>query len=137
MKFELKCCGKINPLGVDKQNIRLSFALCGSVEITRYELQLRDASGKAVCTLRGTADDGFTQWIDPALLRDQTAYCWQVEVYTAHGKKLMSPEGCFETGISLWQAQWIGGPKQAGCTLEFQKTIYSAVYLLCGSLFSV
>ena len=123
MKFELKCCGKKNPLGVDKQNIRLSFALCGSLEITRYELQLRDTFGKAVCTLQGTPNDGFTQWIDPALLQDQTAYCWQVAVYTADGKKHMSPEGCFETGISQWRAQWIGGPKQEGCTLEFQRTI--------------
>ena len=123
MKFELRCCGKKDPLGVDKQNIRLSFTLCGSLEITHYEVQLQYASGKEVCILQGTPDDGFTQWIDPALLEDQTAYCWQVAAYTADGKKLLSPEGRFETGISRWQAQWIGGPKQEGCTLEFKRQI--------------
>lgn len=123
MKFELKCCGKKNPLGVDKQNIRLSFALCDSLEITHYELRLRYASGKAVCTLRGTPAGGFTQWIDPALLQDQAAYCWQVVAYTADGKRHLSPEGCFETGISRWQAQWIGGPGREGSTLEFKRQI--------------
>lgn len=123
MKFELKCCGKKNPLGVDKQNIRLSFALCDSLEITHYELRLRYASGKAVCTLRGTSDGGFTQWIDPALLQDQAAYCWQIAAYTADGKQHLSPEGCFETGISRWQAQWIGGLGRGGCTLEFKRQI--------------
>ena len=123
MKFELKCCGKKDPLGVDKQNIRLSFTLCGSLEITRYELQLQYAFGETVCTLQGTPDDGFTQWIEPALLQDQTAYCWQVAVYTTDGKKRLSPEGRFETGISRWQAQWIGGPEQEGCTLEFKRQI--------------
>ena len=73
MMKELKCCGKVNPLGVNKQNIRLSFTLDGSLEITHYDLQLRCASGKEVCTLGGTPDDGFIQWIDPALLQDQTA----------------------------------------------------------------
>lgn len=123
MKFTLKCCGKIDPLGVDKQNIRLSFTLCGSLEITRYELQLRDSSGNEVCLFQGMPGDGFTRWIEPALLQDQTAYCWNVTAYTADAQKHVSQEGCFETGISRWQAQWIGGPERNGSTLEFKKQI--------------
>ena len=123
MIFTLKCCGKKDPLGVDKQNIRLSFALSGSLEITRYELQLRYASGEAVCSISGKSGDGFTHWIAPELWQDQTQYCWRLAAETADGKKLLSPEGRFETGISRWQAQWIGGATQDGRTLEFQRSI--------------
>lgn len=123
MNWKLKCCGKKNPLGVDKQNIRLSFTLCGSLQAVSYELVLRElASGCLACVIKGQPEDLFTHWVDPAVLRDQTSYVWQVSVKTADGKTVESEPGYFETGISCWQAEWIGVDAQPGQVLEFTKT---------------
>ena len=52
MMIDLRCCGEKNPIGVDKQNIRLSFALSGSLEIAQCTVKLfREDSGELVCSL--------------------------------------------------------------------------------------
>ncbi len=124
MNFELRCCGKKNPIGVDKQNIRLSFTLSGSLEIVSYLIIICDGdSGDRVCTIPGTDDSLFVHWVDPAMLQDQTNYNWQVHLQTADGKQILSQQGYFETGISKWQGRWIGGTAQEGRILEFKREI--------------
>lgn len=122
MKFTLKCCGRENPIGVDKQNIRLSFALSGSIDVSSYQVELREQqSNRLVCTLQ--VSSGHTLWIDPAYLKGQTAYLWYVVGKTKEGASLMSDPGYFETGPDSWQGSWIGGPEQEGSVLAFQKEI--------------
>lgn len=121
MMKELKCCGKINPLGVDKQNIRLSFALSGSLEIMQCSIKLyRADSEELVCSLTA---DGTTAWIPPEAVEELTAYAWQVEGTTAAGETVASDWAYFETGPVFWQGEWIGLETQPGQVLEFCKHI--------------
>lgn len=120
MTFSLKCCGRTDPIGMDKENIRLSFGLDGSMAVSTYEISLWDAAGP-VCTLKGQAEDGFTVWADPGLLKDATAYTWRVRARLSDGSMAVSGTGTFETGISCWQARWISGDAPEGRVLEFQK----------------
>ena len=122
MRLELKCCGKIDPLGVDKQNIRLSFALSGSLEIASYEVKLWEKlTGNPVCRAEQTPADGFTYWVDPDCLRELTEYGWQVTAYLKDGQSVLSDTACFETGLDQWTGQWITGQGGEGRVLAFQK----------------
>ncbi len=122
MKFELKCCGKIDPLGVDKQNIRLSFALSDSLEIASYEIKLWEKlTGELVFCAEKTLADGFTCWVDPACLRERTEYGWQVTAHLKNGQSALSDAACFETGLDQWTGKWITGQGREGSVLAFQK----------------
>ncbi len=121
MKFTLKCCGKLDPIGADKLNIRLSFGLDGSVAPVSYRIDIRETeTDMPVCDLTG--DDSFTVWVDPKYLKDQTGYTWRVTVKTDDGAQITSQPACFETGISDWEGKWIGLPGQDGQVLAFQKS---------------
>lgn len=120
MTFTLSCCGKADPIGVDKESIRLSFSTDGSMAISTYEVSLWDSSGP-VCTLTGRAEDGFTVWAEPALLRDAAVYFWCVQAKLADGGEAISQTATFETGISQWEGKWIGGDARDGQVLAFQK----------------
>ena len=121
MNFELKCCGKKNPLGVDKQNIRLSFALDGSREIAGCTVELRQAdTHDLICTLLA---DSCTVWVDSGLLASLTGYMWQVIATTAGGETVASEQAYFETGPEHWTGRWITGPYHENRTLAFQREI--------------
>ncbi len=118
---ELSCCGRINPIGVDKQNIRLSFALDGSAELRQGLVRLfRADSAEEVCVLPA---DGTTVWIPPERVQELTAYTWRAEVLTPEGERVVSQTACFETGPDLWQGSWISGPDEEDRVLLFQKKI--------------
>lgn len=120
MTFARKCCGKVDPIGVDKQNIRLWFGLSGSVDLSSYEVELQERhTGRTVCTLQG--NNGHTLWVDPAYLQGQTGYLWRVKGKTAEGTQLISEPGYFETGPDTWQGTWIGGPYREGSVLGFRR----------------
>lgn len=121
MIHKLKCCGRINPLGVDKQNIRLSFALDGSIEMAQCTVKLfRADTEEPVCSLPA---DGTTVWLQPEMLEELTAYAWQVSAMTAAGEPVVSDRAYFETGPEHWQGKWIGLDAQPGQVLEFRKDI--------------
>ena len=121
MKFELKCCGKVDPIGIDPENIRLHFETDGSREISAYTIEIKEMSSQeTACTLSG---DGFTAWVPPAVLRERTAYIWQVKAELLDGSTVISQAGSFETGLRTWQGKWIGLDAQPGQVLEFRKDI--------------
>ena len=122
MNFELKCCGKKNPLGVDKQNIRLSFALSDSLGLASYEVQLRESATDRLilCQKRKTADT-MTLWVDPACLQDQMQYHWKVIAYLENGQIVDSETAYFETGLGHWTGQWINGQGEEGRVQAFYK----------------
>lgn len=122
MMFELKCCGKIDPIGVDKQNIRLSFALREGISLRDCTVQLREsANGTLVCAL---PVDGFTAWVEAECLKELTGYAWCVVATTQQGQTLTSETAYFETGPEHWQGRWISGQTQDNRVLEFQKELH-------------
>lgn len=120
MKFLLKCCGKTDPVGVDKLNIRLTFSTDGSIAVRSYQVLLWNAEGP-VCTVEGQAKDGFTVRVDPTYLQDAAGYNWRVQVWLTDGTTVISEPAYFETGISQWEGQWIGGDAPEGQVLAFKK----------------
>ena len=124
MRLKLKCCGSVNPLGVDKQNIRLSFALDGSLDAVRYDITVWEkASGRKICCLEGTPKDGLALWLPPDSLEGQTVYLWQVMVYLPDGKAVTSEQAWFETGLEQWCGQWITGQADKGRVLAFRREL--------------
>lgn len=121
---ELKCCGKKNPLGVDKQNIRLSFALDGSLEITRCQISVwHSETGKTVFCREQPPEEGFTCRVDANCVQEKTQYRWNVTAYLADGNLRVSETASFETGLDLWQGKWITGDAEEGRVLAFSKEI--------------
>ena len=122
MMMDLRCCGEQNPIGVDKQNIRLSFTLSGSLEIENYEINVREAvAGKQVWHQENTVAQSLICWVDPACLKEQTEYQWQVTAHLKNGATAVSDTARFETGLEQWQGRWITGHGTEGRVLEFCK----------------
>ena len=121
MTFVLKCCGKIDPIGVDKENIRLTFETDGSREISTYTIEIKEESSQeTLCTISG---NGHTVWVPSSGLRERTVYSWRINALLSDGETVISQPGFFETGLQTWQGKWIGLPARAGRVLEFQKEI--------------
>ncbi len=137
MTFDLRCCGRHDPLGTDKSNIRLSFALSGGA-LASYALEVFELGGAPVCTVPGTQSGTFIHWLDPALLRGRTGYRWHVRGRTPDGCEVVSGPGFFETGPDLWQGQWIGASVRDDRVLEFKRCLHigtpirSARLYICG-----
>lgn len=143
MKFKLKCCEKENPIGVNREGIRLSFEVDGSREVTSFEIQIATSlyalktKDYNVGCFRGNASEGYFLWLKKDILEERTAYYWQVEAVTADGRILSEP-AFFETGIENWKADWICGYAKNGEVQNFRKTfelkgnIQRAVLYVCG-----
>ena len=143
MRFQLWCCGKKNPIGVSRDELRLSFAVDGSKEILSFEIQIATSlsalkSGDYnIGCFRRNVSEGYVFLLKKDVLDERTAYYWQVEAVTADGKILSEP-ACFETGIEKWKADWICGNARNGEVQNFRKTFYlkgniqHAVLYACG-----
>lgn len=122
MTIDLRCCGEKNPIGVDKQNIRLSFTLSGGLEIENYEMNVWEAvTEKQVWHRENSVAQSLVCWVDPACLREQTQYQWQVTTHLKNGTTAISDTARFETGPEQWQGRWITGCGREGQVLEFRK----------------
>ncbi len=120
--MDLRCCGEKNPIGVDKQNIRLSFTLSGGLEIENYEIHVWDtATQKQVWHQEKSFAESLICWVDPSCLREKTAYGWQVVAHLKDGTTAASETARFETGLEQWQGRWITGSGREGQVLEFCK----------------
>lgn len=119
MKFLLKCCGKINPIGVDKQNIRLSFTPDGSLA-NRVVTLFRADNGETVCSFPVS---GTTLWIPSEAVEELTAYQWQVRGICADGTEVVSDCASFETGPDCWRGNWVQGSEDGDCVQIFRKEI--------------
>ena len=122
MMMDLWCCGERNPIGLDKRNVRLSFTLSGSTEIESYEIDLREASTeKQVWHRENSLAQGLICWVDPACLREQAQYQWQVIAHLKNGTTAVSDKARFETGLERWEGHWITGSAAEGRVLEFYR----------------
>lgn len=119
--MELACCGRKNPIGVDKQNIRLSFTPDGSPELKACTVKLyRADTGEMV---RSYPVKGTTLWIQPETVEELTAYRWQVAGIAADETEILSQPAYFETGPSQWRGSWLQGTDEGERVQRFQKII--------------
>ena len=143
LEFTLKCCGKTDPIGVSDENLRLSFETNGKEEILSYEVNIATSIEQMkqqrynIGTFYGEIDAAYVVNPDKAFFKDKTRYYWQVKVETREGS-CVSDIATFETGLSSWSADWIGGPQSDGTVLLFQKPFqikgnvtYARLYI-CG-----
>ncbi|MBT0771674.1 family 78 glycoside hydrolase catalytic domain [Kineosporia sp. J2-2] len=112
---------RVEPLGLDAENPRLSWKLRGGrrgAAQTAYRLtaalragDLDDAGRLLLDT--GRVDSGETlliDWPGPELA-PCTRYFWRVEVWDENGDRVAGAQSWFETGllrVDAWQAAWIG-----------------------------
>lgn len=143
MKFVLKCCGKINPIGIDKEHLRLSFETEDNIEILSYEIRIASSEeslteGKYdIGFFAETQSGNFSVRPEPGLLKERTRYFWCVKANTSDGIQ-NSDIAYFETGITEWHASWISGYTDDGHVQEFRKTfetkesVKNARLYICG-----
>lgn len=126
MKFVLKCSGKINPIGIDKEHLRLSFDTDGNTEILSYEIRIASSKERLekekydIGVFRSKEAKTYMLQPDQAFFKEKTKYYWQVAAETEEGL-CISETGFFETGIGSWSAEWIGGHISNGKVLQFKK----------------
>lgn len=126
LEFILKCCGKTDPIGVSTENLRLSFETNGKEELLSYEVNIATSIEQMkqqrynIGTFYGEIDAAYVVNPDKAFFKDKTRYYWQVTAQTNSGS-CVSDIATFETGLSGWSAEWIGGPQNSGRVLQFQK----------------
>ena len=112
LKFRLKCCGKTNPIGIDKEHLRLSFEIDGNTEINSYEVRISSSKKKLedgqcdVKVFQNKDVSGHEIWLEQAYFKERTKYYWQVVTQTRDGE-CNSNIAFFETGIANWSADWI------------------------------
>ncbi len=123
----MKCCGRKEPIGTDREHLRLSFETDGNREIISYEIRVALSAEHLkrkiydIGVFTGAEEGGCILWLDKSLFRERTRYYWQVAAATKEGI-CVSQTSFFETGIDGWHADWIGGDTSDGTVLEFQRT---------------
>ena len=109
LTFKLKCCGKTNPIGIDKEHLRLSFEVEGDIEILSYEIRIASSSkklteGKCDVVISNENAANYEVWVEQAYFKERTRYYWQVVAQTST-EDIVSEIASFETGIGSWSAE--------------------------------
>jgi alpha-L-rhamnosidase len=131
----LRCENRINPLGVDVLNPRLSWKLLSmqrNVLQTAYEVQVTDQSGNNFLWKSGkqTGSQSLFVKYEGAMLKPASLYYWKVRVWDNQGRvsdwseKVFWQMGLLNAGD--WKAKWIESKSNAdtvnGPALLFRKS---------------
>jgi alpha-L-rhamnosidase len=121
----LSCEYRINPVGIDMPQPRLSWQLDGEQRGTRqtaYRILVdlfEDGFGDTMLWDSGRIPSDRSIQVPyngPRLLSGQRVY-WKVMVWDAAGREVKSPTAWWEMGLlerSDWQAEWVGAPFAGG-----------------------
>ena len=91
MKFVMKCCGKVNPIGTDRENLWLSFEKDGNREILSYKVNIASSAeyleaGKCdVAEFQYKGSDGYIIRPDKTFFKERTRYYWSITAETDQG----------------------------------------------------
>lgn len=126
LMFKLKCCGKTDPIGIDKEHLRLSFQIEGNIEIHSYEIRIASSrkkleEGKYDVVFNNENVTGYEIWLEQAYFKERTKYFWQVVAHTSQGE-MISEVAFFETGIGSWSADWICASATSQHVKNFKKS---------------
>ncbi|HYC27211.1 MAG TPA: alpha-L-rhamnosidase N-terminal domain-containing protein, partial [Chitinophagaceae bacterium] len=104
--YDLSCEHRINPVGIDAAQPRLSWKLSSPLQNTlqtAYQLKVGNWQSEKI-TSRQSVLIPYTG----TKLQPQTRYSWQVRVWDNHNNaSAWSSPAFFETGIPDWKAEWI------------------------------
>lgn len=143
MKLKLRCCGRKNPIGVSRNELRLHFEVEDSQEIKSYEIQIaasKEALEKGnynVGQFAGSQKNGYILRPNPRFFSEKTRYFWRVEVSVGE-EKIYSDIAYFETGIDRWNAKWISAASEKGTVQNFKREFEldfqaeRAILYICG-----
>lgn len=114
MEFVMTCNGRDNPLGVDREHIRLEFEQMEKCRIISYEFQVASSKENLMSgtfdigNFTGECEGNRSVWIPAQCVSEKRRYYWQVLARTEIGIEVSKP-AWFETGIDEWKADWICG----------------------------
>ena len=113
MHIGLKCCGQIDPIGVDRDRLWLNIETDGDEAVLSCQIRIAESieNLKAACytaVINSTHDIYTAVYPQKELLCEQTRYYWNAEVRTERGTQITEP-AFFETGLESWSADWITG----------------------------
>ena len=126
MQIILKTSGRISPIGLSKELVRLCVETCGIDKIVSYTFELftRNKAGEIGELLFSQTDEAPYAYIDESLLSDRTEYVWRASCNLKNGAKIHSSLATFETGISSggFIGKWIENPLFDGSVGDFEKS---------------
>ena len=109
----LRTDGRVNPLGIGLTAPTFSWqnAAAGrGVEQTAYELEVSKNGAVVWATGRVNSDEQLNVAYDGPALTDQSRYTWTVKTWDNKGNESdWSEPAWFETGLTTWTADWLGG----------------------------
>lgn len=125
MSVRLKCCGRTDPIGVDRDGLWLTIETDGNETIHSCQIRIAES-------IENLKAAHYTEVIDSGsdlyaavypqkeLLREKTRYYWEAEVKTEQGTQITEPAS-FETGLESWSADWITGASSGKNVQSFRK----------------
>lgn len=109
--YNLKCCGEIFPLQVDRRRANFSWNLKAeenSEKQSAYRILVRDDQFIVWDSGKVASEDNLYIPYAGEELTASTSYRWKVTVYDEKGTAIESEDAFFETGLDVWDAEWIG-----------------------------
>ncbi len=112
----LTCSGRHNPLGINKESVRLGFEKIDETDGKSYEFRVATSKEKIddeifdVGVFKEECFGNHSTGIPENLLDECTKYYWQVAEKNQEGNIIaISDIATFETGITDWTSDWICG----------------------------
>ncbi|MBR2222932.1 MAG: hypothetical protein IJ973_01265, partial [Christensenellaceae bacterium] len=109
--YNLKCCGEIFPLQVDRRRANFSWKLKAEEngeKQSAYRILVRDDQFIVWDSGKVASEDNLYIPYAGEELTASTSYRWKVTVYDEKGTAIESEDALFETGLDTWDAEWIG-----------------------------
>lgn len=119
MRCKLKCNGMIEPIGVRKESILLTFSLDGTIEFDQFKIRLFKNSQDIILEYQNSASSFWGYRPDQKYIDYDTKYQWEV-VLLKNKKEVDKANSFFETG-GILSGQWIENGTYDGSIQHFQR----------------
>ena len=109
----------IEPIGVRKENILLTFSLDGTIEFDQFKIRLLNSNQDIILEYQNSASSFWGYRPDQKYIDDDTKYQWEV-VLLKNKKEVYKANSFFETG-GILSGQWIENGTYDGSIQHFQR----------------
>ena len=136
MRCSLKCNGMIEPIGVRKEGVLLTFSLDGTIEFDEFKIRLFKNNKETVLEYQSSVSAFWGYRPEQKYIDHDTLYQWEV-VLLKNKKEIYKAASFFETGKIL-SGQWIENGTYDGSIQHFKKVFtceeFEKTYLVISGL---
>ena len=119
MHCTLKCNGMIEPIGVRKEGILLTFSMDGTIEFDEFKIRLVNKRQETILEYQNSVTAFWGYRPEEKYIEDDAVYQWEV-VLLKNKEEIYKTNSFFETG-GILSGQWIVNGTYDGSIQHFQK----------------